>query len=479
VDEEDVRLTGSSKLITGNCNIDPPQILKFPITLALDIGTSSVRAALYDGDANVLPRTSVKIERTLTSTADGGAEIDADVAFEHVVSAIDTVLDKTKNIQGDIECVASCSFWHSLVGIDAIGKPTTKVLSWADRRSREYTSVLKERFDESATHDRTGAHFHSSFWPTKLLWFKRENPAIFEKTSMWLSLSDHISLKLFGKPVTSVSMASGTGIFDQWKCVWDKELLKYLKVKASALPEIAADLATFKLRSKFAKRWPRLRTALWFPAIADGVADNIGSGCVTKDRAALMVGTSAAIRVAYVGEPPKRIPDGLWCYRVDRKRVIVGGALSDGGNLYALIKKRFKLSGNADQLVAERDAADGLVVIPFFHGETSTGYDEDARGAIIGMTAEFDGVDVLRAAMEGVAFRLADIFERLSTVADIREIVASGGALRDSPVWTQIIADVLGRDLAINDASESSSRGAVLLALESLGKIESIERSQT
>jgi gluconokinase len=479
VDEEDVRLTGSSKLRTDNWNSNPPQILKAPITLALDIGTSSVRAALYDGDANVLPRTSVKIERSLTSTADGGAEIDADLAFEQVVEAIDAVLEKTENLKGEIESVASCSFWHSLVGIDAKGKPTTKVLSWADRRSREYSGVLKEKFDEAAIHDRTGAHFHSSFWPAKLLWFRRENAAIFEKTSMWLSLSDYIALKLFGKPVTSVSMASGTGIFDQRKCVWDKELPKFFNVKAAALPVIAANGETFRLNKKFATRWPRLKKAAWFPSVADGAADNVGSGCVTKEKAALMVGTSAAMRVAYVGEPPKRIPDGLWCYRVDRKRVIVGGALSDGGNLYALMKKRFKLSGNADRLVAEREGADGLVVIPFFHGERSTGYDEDARGAIIGMTAEHDGVDVLRAAMEGVAFRLADIFERLSTLADISEIVASGGALRDSPVWTQIIADVLGRDLTLNDASESSSRGAVLLALESLGKIESIERSQT
>ena len=450
-----------------------------PITLALDIGTSSVRAALYDGDANILPRTSVKVERTLTSTAGGGAEIDADVAFEQVVVVIDAVLEKTKNIKGEIECVASCSFWHSLVGIDDKGNPTTNVLSWADRRSREYSGVLKEKFDEAEIRNRTGAHFHSSFWPAKLLWFRCENPAIFERTAMWLSLSDYIALKLFGTPVTSVSMASGTGIFDQRKCVWDNELLKYLKVKASALPDIATDDATFKLEVKFAKRWPRLKNAAWFPAIADGAADNIGSGCVTKERAALMVGTSAAMRVAYLGEPPERIPDGLWCYRVDRKRVIVGGALSDGGNLYALIKKRFKLSGNVDRLVAERDAADGLVVIPFFHGERSTGYDEDARGAIIGMTADHDGIDVLRAAMEGVAFRLADIFERLCTVADIHEIVASGGALRDSPVWTQIIADVLGHDLTLNDASESSSRGAVLLALESLGKIDNIEGSQT
>lgn len=117
------------------------------------------------------------------------------MSLEQVVAAIDAVLEKTSNLKGEIEWVASCSFWHSLVGIDAKGKPTTKVLSWADRRSREYSGVLKERFDEAMIHDRTGAHFHSSFWPAKLLWFRRENPAIFEKTSMWLSLSDYISLK--------------------------------------------------------------------------------------------------------------------------------------------------------------------------------------------------------------------------------------------------------------------------------------------
>ena len=221
---------------------------------------------------------------------------------------------------------------------------------------------------------------------------------------------------------------------------------------------------------KYARRWPQLAAAKWFPAVADGVADSIGAGCSTSDKAALMVGTSAAMRVV-LDKVPRRIPQGLWCYRVDRQRVIVGGALSDGGNLYALIKKRFGLKGDLESELVRRETPDGLVVIPFFHGERSTGYDENARGAIIGMTAEHDGIDVLRAAMEGVAFRLADIFERLSTIADIKTIVASGGALRESPVWTQIIADTLGHDLTVNDAEESALRGAVLLAAQTTGKM--------
>ncbi len=441
------------------------------LILALDIGTSSVRASIFNDAAEPLRGMSVKIERTLDTTDDGGSEIDADEAFAQVVAAIDALLEKSEKLKGEITHVASCSFWHSLMGVDAKGKPTTKVFGWADTRSREYSAVLKKRFDEVEIHNRTGAHFHSSFWPAKLLWFKNERPDIFAKTAMWLSFSDYLALKLFGTAATSVSMASATGIFDQRKCVWDSDLLRFLKVRKDALAAIAPDEAAFTLTSKFAKRWPQLAKAKWSLAIGDGAADHIGSCGFGKSRASLMVGTSAAMRVAYRGEPPAKIPDGLWCYRVDRQSVIIGGALSDGGNLYSLIKERFHLPANTDKLLLSREAPDDLVVIPFFFGERSTGYDENARGAIIGLTAAHDGIDVLLAAMEGVAFRLDDIYRRLKKVAKITDIVASGGALRDSPVWTDIIASVLGEKLLVNDTPEASSRGAVLLALETTGKM--------
>ncbi|MBK7391857.1 MAG: gluconokinase [Chloracidobacterium sp.] len=442
------------------------------LILALDIGTSSVRASIFNDAAEPLRGMSVKIERTLDTTDDGGSEIDADEAFAQVVAAIDALLEKSEKLKGEITHVAACSFWHSLMGIDAKGKPTTKVLGWADTRSREYSGVLKKSFDESETHNRTGAHFHSSFWPAKLLWFKNERSDVFEKTAKWLSFSDYVALKLFGTATTSISMGSGTGIFDIRKCKWDAKLLKALKISPDNLPEISeTDSTTFKLNKTFAKRWPQLAHAKWSLAIGDGAADHIGSCGFGKSGASLMVGTSAAMRVAFRGKPPAKIPDGLWCYRVDRERVIIGGALSDGGNLYSLIKQRFHLPSNVDKLLLSREAPDDLVVIPFFFGERSTGYDENARGAIIGLTATHDGIDVLLAAMEGVAFRLDDIYQRLKKVVKITDIVASGGALRDSPVWTDIIASVLGEKLLVNDTPEASSRGAVLLALETTGKM--------
>jgi gluconokinase len=444
------------------------------LILGLDIGTSSVRASLFDETGNILPRSSVKIEQNFVARPDGGSEIDANEALDNVTGAIDAVLAKTAKIKGEIEHVAQCSFWHSLVGIDSDGVATTNVIGWADTRSRKYSSVLRSAFEETETHNRTGARFHSSYWPAKLLWLREQHPEIFAGTAKWLSFCDLAALRLSGDTATSISMASGTGVFDIRNCIWDARLLKYIGVGSSNLPSIAEGQApTFGLNEFHAKRWPRLAGAKWSRAIADGAADNIGSGSITRNRAALMIGTSGAMRVAWEGEPPPKIPPGLWCYRIDRRRVVMGGAMSDGGGLYRWLKATLKLPKDAESQIATRaPGANGLTVLPFLAGERSTGYSENAKGAILGLTDGHDPVDILQAALEGVAFRFAEIFDQLSKVVFIQEIVASGGALRDSPVWAQIIADVLGRDLIVNDTDESALTGAVLHALQSRGKIE-------
>ncbi len=453
------------------------------LILALDIGTSSVRAALYDEAGNVLPRTMVKNERSLTATDDGGAEIDANEAFDQVVGAIDEVLAKAKNVKGEITHVAGSCFWHSLVGVDAKGKATTKVFGWADTRSRDAVAILRKKFNESEVHSRTGARFHSSFWPAKLSWIKKGSPVNWKNTAQWLSFSDLLALRLLDDPTTSVSMASATGIFDIRQCTWDEELLRYLKLKPSNLPTIASASQAFSLNEKFKKRWPRLQDSQWFPAIGDGAANNIGAGCLQKHKAALMIGTSGAMRVAYQGSPPEKIPDGLWCYRIDRERVIMGGALSDGGGLYGWLKSHLRLAEDDDKTeleIAKRPpAGHGLIFLPFLAGERSTGYHEDATGAILGLRASTDTIDIVQAALESVAYRFAEIFDQLNKVCRIRDIVASGGALRQSPVWTQIIADVLGRNMSLPDTREASSRGAVLLTLETIGKIENIAQINT
>jgi gluconokinase len=396
-----------------------------------------------------------------------------------VWALISDVLSKYQEATADVSYLATSAFWHSLMGVDANGKPTTKVLTWSDTRSGRYTELLRNKFDESEVHNRTGARFHSSFWPAKLLWLRKERPEAFSKTARWISFSDYVQLRLCDEVSTSVSMASATGFFDQRRLEWDAELIKFLKLKRPQLSSISDQ--PVGLSSQFKRRWPMLRHAKVFPAIGDGAANNVGSGCVTKNRAALMIGTSGALRVAYRGDPPGKIPGGLWCYRIDDERMIVGGALSDGGGLYAYLKRVLNVNLSDEAIAGEiaRRGADahGLNVLPFFLGERSTGYHENASGAVIGLNSSHDAVDIIQAAMESVTYRFAEILDQLEKVVKIDEIVASGGALRHSPLWTQMIADVLGRPLMVVDVEEASLRGAVLLALESIGNIESIEEA--
>lgn len=451
-----------------------------PFSLAIDIGTSSVRAAIYDSTAEVLPKTMVKNDRRVTISHAGGAEIDAEEAVAQVVQAIDDVFAKCGSEVEKAEYAAASCFWHSLVGIDDAGDATTPVFTWAETRPAEYVQKLRVDLDERSIHNRTGARFHSSYWTAKLLWLRNERQDVFERTAKWISFSDLIALRFFGELKTSVSMASGTGIFDIRKNDWDDELIDYLGISRGQLPEIVeTDDRTFRIKNDVSERWGKLKNAKWLLAIGDGAANNIGANCLKKDKAALMIGTSGAMRVAFEGEVPDEIPFGLWCYRIDRKRIITGGALSDGGGLYRWLKDNFRLKKNddktEDEIAKRKPAAHGIVFLPFFAGERSTGYHESAEGSIIGLRISHDKIDIVQAALESVAYRFAEIFDQLRRITEIKEIIASGGALRESPVWTQIICDVIGQDMNLPDTREASSRGAVLFALDQLDVIDKIE----
>src|SRR5258705_1578270 len=192
-----------------------------------------------------------------------------------------------------------------------------------------------------------------------------------------------------------------------------------------------------------------------------------------------MIGPSRAMRVVYEGQPPPQLPPELWCYRADRKRVVVGGALADGGGLYHWLTSALTLSDNPagieNQLRAMEPDAHGLTILPFWSGERSTGWSADARGGIFGLTQQTKPIELVRAALEAIAYRFALIARSLETMAPKATVVATGNALRSSPVWMQIIADVLGRPIMLSDVREASTHGAALLALEAAGKIGSIE----
>ncbi len=400
-------------------------------------------------------------------------EFDPDVLVEEVITTIDQLFVSALAVE--IEWVAISTFWHSLVGVDADGKPTTPLLSWADTRAAQEAKKLRAAFDEREIHARTGCRFQASYWPAKLQWLRRAWPERFAATRQWLGFGEYLCLRLFGETAAGVSLASATGLFNQRACDWDWDFISELDLSADTLPRI--DHRQPVLTESCKRRWPQLAAARLALVVGDGASNNIGAGCSTKEKIALMIGTSGAMRVVFAGGPPEELPPALWSYRVDRKRVAVGGALSDGGGLFRWLTTSLNLETTdlESRLAALEPDAHGLTILPFWSGERSTGWSPDARAAILGLKQETDPIEIVRAALEAIAYRFALIARALDCVAPQAAVIASGNALRSSPVWIQILADVLGRPITVGEAAEASIRGAALLALEAVGKIASIE----
>ena len=221
---------------------------------------------------------------------------------------------------------------------------------------------------------------------------------------------------------------------------WDQELLETLGLDAERLPR---DLR-------------RAGRRLAYRAL-DGACSNLGAGCVARDRAALMVGTSGAFRTVYETEQPQP-RTGLFLHWLDDARVVEGGSLSDGGSLYKWVEQTFK---DSDGSLADRDPdSHGLTFLTLLGGERSPGWHQHATGAIRGLTFATTPLDLRQAALEGVAFRFAEIADLMP---EVEEIVATGGALLKDDDWLQIMADALARPVTASAVKEASLRGAAVL----------------
>ncbi len=452
-----------------------------PFILALDVGTSSTRALLFDSKGQVVPGIQSQESYALTLSNDGEVSVDADVLVAAVVSTIDNVLKAAGSIVSSIGAVAADTFWHSLVGVDADGKAIMPVITWEDTRPRQAAAELRQQLNEDEIHKRTGARLHASYWPAKLRWLASEDPDTFQRVVQWLSFGEYLHRKLLGQSVCSLSMASGTGMLITRERKWDTEMMQVLGVKPGQFPKLG-DLhdSVQGLSPEYASRWPTLNKIPWFPAIGDGAAANVGSGCAISSNWALTVGTSSAIRVV-VSPDTVTPPEGLWLYLIDAKRGLLGGALSEGGNVFAWMSETLRLPSlkEADPAVSQLPPdGHGLTILPFISGERSLGWHAEARAVVAGIQTHTSPQDLLRAAIEALAYQLALVYQQLSVALNIHEekprVIGSGGALLGSSTLQSVLADILGVPLYPSYEHEASARGVALLALEAMGKLPDV-----
>ncbi len=455
------------------------RIYEPPFILALDVGSSSVRAMLFDSQGRgVDGKWSVRAIAFDTGV-DGSSSIRAELILEKLFDCIDEVLVKSAAEAADLAGVAVCTFVSNILGVDAQGRPLTPVTTYADVSSRPEADELRRDLDHEYFRQRTGCYFHPSYLPSRFIRMQRRQPELFDCVAKWITIGEYLELTLFGRKAVSVSVASWSGLLNRHTLGWDSELLELLPVRRDQLASLT-DINEPRrgLRSIYARRWPGLKDVPWFPALGDGAAANVGSGCTSPDRVSLTLGTSGALRIVY-NKPIETLPSGLWCYRVDAQRSLPGSAVSEGGCVHAWLRRTLQLESvslDLEELEALEPDTHGLTILPFWAGERGPGWSGRNGAVIYGLHLGSTPPQLLRAGLEAVAYRLASIYDCLTPLLPAgHRIIAGGGALFSSRLWPQIIADVFGREIVLTQVEQASARGAALLALEALGYAKRLE----
>lgn len=459
------------------------------LVVALDIGTSSTRALLYDCRGRQQSGSEHQIKYEQTMTADGGVYADPDRLLAATIRALRALLATLDApMRRRIAGVAVSCFWHSLMGIDDDGHAVTPLYSWADTRSSADAAALAKKWDATGYHARTGCYPHSSYWPAKLMWLSRAEPGLFARATRWISFADYLYLRLFGDADCSISMASSTGLYDPNACEWDAQTIRSLPIAASHLPEIATDNtircipprnAPLPLTGESARGSApasdlrALAGVPWFPVYGDGAASNVGAGGTGERSIIVNVGTSGAIRVLAPAERVEIRPK-LFAYRADASRFVIGGAMSNGGNLHAWLKSALKLDDGAEHRLEitrrKRPDGHGLTVLPYLAGERSPDWRPDARGVISGLNLHTSSDDVALALTEAMVYPFYEVWKELkSQFPDADSVTVSGGGFQHSRLLAETFADVFGVDVLLCREPESSGRGAAIFAAERLG----------
>lgn len=437
--------------------------------VGVDIGTTNIKLlAMNPETGEILAHVSDSIT-TLTPQTGGAEQNPNDIwrAFRQLIAELVTQLDAQTVT---IKSVSFCTAMHSLLAVDATGNPLTNAILWSDNRAEaEATYLRADRVDLGTDiYQHTGTPIHPMIPLCKLAWFRETNPRLLHRAAKWISIKEYIWWKLTGQYHIDYSIATATGLFDEATKTWYGPALDYAGITTDQLS--APRSTTFSLAYQ---PGPDEATAIKFPpgvtlyiGASDGCLANLGAGAIGPGITTITIGTSGAIRRTV--NKPLRDPDGrLFCYYLDTGYYAVGGPTNNGGNVLEWLAENLTLQ-TPDAVLAEAETvppgADGLLFLPYLLGERAPLWNAHVRGAYLNVDWQHTRAHFVRAALEGVLLNLWMTEKLLVDLCGPTTVIHANGGFARSRFWVQMMADIFGVPVRLNDSNESSAMGALLLA---------------
>jgi gluconokinase len=452
------------------------------VVLGIDIGTTATKVVALDGSC--VSHAAARRQYPLEEPHPGEAVQDPATILAAVIDAVREVSTASRDAGFEVAAVAFSSAMHSLIALDAGGRPLTPSITWADERATDQAERLRITPQGRGLHRRTGTPVHSMSPLTKLLWFRERAPDVMTVARRWIGIKEYVVAQLCGEHLVDLSIASGTGLLTLATREWDAEALQLAGIDASQLSTVVPTTAVLRsLRPAAAEAMGLDRGTPLVIGAGDGPLANLGVGAVRPGIAACSIGTSGAIRCA-VDRPAIDEQGRVFCYALTEDRWVVGGAVNNGGVVLRWLGETLMpqtvddVEGTLLGWAAQAPpGCGGLLMLPYLFGERAPHWSGPARGAYVGLTHEHRREHLVRAAIEGVCLQLAVVLDGIRDAGiEVSEMRATGGFAR-SPFWRQLLADVLDIEVRFPAGTEGSSVGAALLGMRALDRIDDLDRT--
>jgi sugar (pentulose or hexulose) kinase len=428
--------------------------------LAIDAGTTSMKAAIFDADGNLLAVD--RQEYRLETPAPTVVELDAEVYWTACCRAVRAVVEASATPPAEIVSLCISSQGETLIPVDSAGEPLRRAIVWLDNRAVEEARLIREAFGDEAMYRVSGQPEIVPTWPAcKILWLGRHEPDLFRRTDKFLLLEDFLLHRLTGQFVTEYALQTSSLLLDIVAKDWNWPVLDFVGITPDRLGRLMEPGAVVgPLAGPGAAQAGLSPATTAVTGAMDQVLGALGSGNIAPGLVTENTGGALAV-VATLDGPLKWFRDAFFAAEAEEVR-------RAGLDPYDVMTR---------DAVGTPAGSDGLVALPHLEGAACPEFNPAARGVFFGATLRHTRAHFVRALLESVAYMLkrdVDLLQELGV--PVRELRSAGGGAR-SDLWLHIKADVLQLPVATVACEETACLGAAILGAVATGTYTSLEQA--
>ena len=441
--------------------------------LGIDLGTTNLKAALYDEDLAPLGSESFGVDYLREGSL---VEFDARRCFDGLMDRVGALL-KRHGVTA-LAALALTGQAETLLLLDGAGEPLCNAISWMDERSEAECALLGRRFSPAQVEAVTGQLSVLPTWPaTKLLWLRQHRPELFARAKTFALLKDWVAFRLTGRLAADMSIATFSLWFDIYEKRYWSDMLDTLEIGPERLAPLAEPCSLLgELLPSLSRRLGIVPGTLVNLGTLDHFAGMIGTGATRPGKVTLSTGTVMAL-AAMTDEPAPKGSGVAMHYGFRPDTHVMLPVVESGGVSLEWFKNACMPGMTYDALNAalDRRGESDILFLPNIVGTNAPAFDPDATGVFWGLRRRHDAVDMAGAVMKGVSFVLRENCDALrASGTPIDEIIATGGGAR-SPYWCRLHADITGVPVSVPAEKEAACLGAAIIAAVSGGRFESFE----